>query len=361
MPSWFATIPPGLEAALVRELQSLGVRAQGLPGGARFEASLEAGALLATRLRTPSRLLLELARFPASSLDALAAGVRRVDWGPYLHPWTPLQVESSLSESHLRVREGVEQKVEHAIRDALRGPRVPGLRPRRPPQPQRLRVRIDQDEVTISLDAAGELLHFRGWRTEAGKAPIRENLAAALLYAAGWEPDEPLLDPFCGAGTIPIEAALLASGRPAWTSRAFTWQDWPALSRLEPPHTRGSSVEPAIFGSDRESRALAMATENARRARVQVRWSQLDVSAIEPPAPTGLVATNPPYGERLGQSVQGVYAAFGRSLRERFAGWRVIFLAPDAELARRVDRGVERLTTFSNGGLKVGLWVLDVG
>lgn len=360
MPSWFAVIPPGLEAALVRELASLGVRAQGVPGGARFEAGLEQGARLAALLRTPSRLLLELARFPAPNLEVLAARVRELDWRPYLEPTAPVEVEATLASSRLKVRETVQGRVEHAIRDALRGPRLPSARAGRP-EPQRVRLRVEADEALISLDAGGELLHLRGWREEAGKAPIRENLAAALLFAAGWEADEPLLDPFCGAGTIPIEAALLATGRPPWTRRRFAWQGWPALSRLALPETRrGRGAEARVFGADKDSRALGMAHENARRAGVSLSLIQSDVAVLEAPAQTGLIVANPPYGERLGQSVEGVYAAFGRTLRERFVGWRALFLSPTEALAGRVDRGVERLTTFSNGGLRVGVYALEI-
>lgn len=363
MPTWFAVIPPGLEAALVRELESLGLTAKGVPGGARFEATLEQGARLAATLRTPTSLLLELARFHAPTLEQLAARVRELDWRPYLDGTTPVKVESSLLESRLKVRDSVDSKVENAIRDALRGPRLPSMRGGgRPAEPQKVRVRVEADEALISLDAGGELLHFRGWREESVSAPIRENLAAALLFAAGWEFDEPLLDPFCGSGTVLVEAALLAAGRPPWTRRRFSWQGWPALSRLSPPDPgRGKPASVQIFGADKDSRALGIATENARRARVELRFIQSDIAQLEAPAEAGLIVTNPPYGERLGQRVDGVYAAFGRTLKERFSGWRVLFLAPGEGLARKVSPRCERLTSFSNGGIRVGVWVLELG
>ncbi len=361
MPSWFAVIPPGLEAALVRELDSLGVRARGVPGGARFEVGLEQGARLVASLRTPSSVLLELARFRAPNLDQLAARVRELDWRPYLEFDIPVKVEATLQRSQLRVRETVQGKVEHAIRDALRGPRLPTHRPGgRPAEPQIVRVRVEEDEALISLDAGGELLHRRGWREESVGAPIRENLGAALLIAAGWAPDEVLLDPFCGSGTLPIEAALMAAGRPPWTRRHFAWQRWPALARSSPPDPWKGKGEARIYGSDKDTRALGVAHENARRARVEIALRQQDVADLEPPAPTGLVVANPPYGERLGQSVGGVYVAFGRSLRERFQGWRALFLAPDPELARKVHVGAERITSFSNGGIRVGVWVVEL-
>lgn len=359
MPSWFAAIPPGLEAALARELESLGHRSKRVPGGARLEASLETGARLAATLRTPSRLLLELAEGPVSSLDALAALVRGIDWRLYLAPGAPVQLETTLRDARFRARASMDGLIEQAIQAARRGPRA-STPPRQPPEPQRVRVRVEGERALVSLDAGGELLHFRGWREAGLRAPLRENLAAALLFAAGWEPGEPLLDPFCGSGTIPIEAALLAAGRPPWTRRRFAWMEWPGLAGLSPPDpSRGRSGAASIFGADKESRALAAAHDNAERARVDISWIQADIAALQPPAPTGLLLTNPPYGERLGQRVDGVYLALGRALRERFPAWRALFLCPSPALAQKVDRDATALTTFSNGGIRVGLWVVD--
>lgn len=360
MPNWYAVIHPGLEPALERELQDLRVQATLLPGGARFQAPLRDGALLSTRLRSASRLLLELGSGAVPTLDALAGLVRSIDWRPYLLPWTPLEVVVSSQRSRLRFRDTAGKKVEHAIQDALRGPRLPGLR--RDPILQRVHLRLEDDRATLSIDAAGELLHLRGWRQASGKAPIRENLAAALLLMAGWKGDEALLDPFCGVGTLPIEAALMASGRPPWLGRGFAWQGWPALESVRLPDPRRGTGAPRvpIVGADKDSQALASAFENASRAGVAVQWTQSDVSQVSPPAATGLVIANPPYGHRLGQRVDGVYTAFGQTLRARFGGWRVLFLTPETSLARLVDRNAKLLARFSNGGLNVGIHTLTL-
>lgn len=364
MPSWFAVIPPGLESALSAELREQGVgSAQVQPGGARFQASLEAGARLSSSLRTPSRLLVELGEGRVLTLEQLGSLARSLDWRPYLEPGIPVQIECSIKESRIRFSDAASSKVEHAIADALRGPRLPGFRSGRPPDPQRITVRIQEDVARLSVDAGGDLLHTRGWRQQAGKAPIRENLASALLYVAGWRPGEPLLDPFCGAGTIPVEAALRALGRPPAPGRRYAWHAWPALRAKAGPSARprGSVEVQGIFSSDKDSRAVADARDNALRAGVSLPWSVLDVGEITPPCvEPGFIVTNPPYGERLGQSVEGVYTTFGRALRERFAGWRVLFLAPHAGLAQRVHRDARRLTTFSNGGIRVGAWAVEL-
>lgn len=353
MPTWTAIAPPGLEPVVARELTLCDVSGQVEPGGVSFDAPLTAGALLAARLRCPSRLLCVVARGKARSLDELAVLVRKVDWAPFLVRGSEPEVSVNSRQSRLHFTGAIERKVGFALKDACRG-----LRPG-PASPQRVQVRIDDDLATVSIDAGGELLHLRGWRLSAGKAPLRENLAACMLLAAGWAGDEALVDPFCGAGTLPIEAALLACDRPPWTDRRFAFETWPALARAK-LRREANPVRSGvpILGADHHAESLLKAADNARRARVDVQWLHMDVARLEAPAPTGLVVANPPYGDRLGQQVQGVYTAFGRTLRERFGAWRAIFLAPDRALATRVHRDAERVTVFSNGGIKVGLYAL---
>ncbi len=357
---WYAVAHPGLEPVVARELVGLGITGTELPGGVRFEASLEGGAALLPRLRTPSRLLLELVEGHARAPDELVALVRRVPWKTYLLPDATIEVQASVKTSRLHFKESVQKKVLHHVHDALRGPRVVD-RERRPMIAQRIAVRIEEDRGTLSLDAGGELLHFRGWRTEQGPASLRENLAAAMLVAAGWTGDEPLVDPFCGAGTLPIEAALLAANRSPYAKRRFALEEWPSLKKFKPALSASASAGVQIFGSDRDARVLAVAEANAKRAGVAVVFQRIDVADLGPPGPVGLVIANPPYGKRLGEGSEGrAYAAFGETLRGRFEGWRALFLAPDNALARSVDRSAERLLTFSNGGVRVGMYAVEV-
>ncbi|MDG1478941.1 MAG: hypothetical protein P8R54_05085 [Myxococcota bacterium] len=356
MPSWFAVATPGLEPVVCRELDAMGISGEIVVGGVLFDASLAEGARLSARARTPSRVLLRVGQGSAKSLRALADLVRSVDWSGYLMAGAEIDVTVSTRGSRLSRRDVIAAKARNAIRDATRGyKRQKPARIR-----QRLQIRIDSDKATLSLDAGGELLHRRGWRQSSVKAPLRENLAAAMLMAAGWEGDEALVDPFCGSGTLPIEAALLAAGRAPWSSRSFAWEEWPGLGGLRPERAgHGRPIAVPIIGSDKEPRAIQCSKENADRARVAVKWSVGNVSAVEAPAHLGLVATNPPYGARLGQRVRGVYHHFGRTLTERFEGWRAIFLAPNDRLACAVHPDVFRLTTFSNGGLRVGVFVIE--
>ncbi len=358
---WYAVAHPGLEPVVARELATLGVEGTIHPGGVRFEASLEVGAALLPRLRTPSRLLLELVEGPANASDQLVSLTRRVQWKLYLPPDATIEVQASVKTSRIHFREAAEKKVLHHVRESLKGPRVVE-RERRPTVTQRIALRIEDDKATLSLDAGGgDLLHFRGWRTEQGPASLRENLAAAMLYAAGWSGDEPLVDPFCGSGTIPIEAALLASGRSPYVRRTFALDEWPTLKKFKRTLPPPRPITVPILGYDRDSRVLAAATANARRAGVQVAFAQREVIDLGPPAPGGLVIANPPYGKRLGEGSEGrAYAEFGEALRGRFEGWRVLFLSPDAGLAAKVHRDAERLLFFSNGGVRVGMYALEV-
>ena len=357
MLDWTAIAHPGLEAVVARELADAG-RAPVLDRGAvTFQASLEDGAALAGRLHTPDRLLLRVVQGPARSYEQLAALVRRADWTPYLRARMPIEVAVSSRKSKLRHRDAVSRKVERALADALRGA---GPTPKGKLPTQRVQVRLDEDHAEVSICAGGELLHRRGWRSRAGKAPLRENLAASLLFIAGWEPGEALLDPFCGSGTLPIEAALLAQRAGPFVGRTLACAAWPACKGPAAPPRRPGAADELLVGSDREPKALAAADAQGRAAGVLVRWQHLDVREVEPPAPTGVVVTNPPYGRRLGENVRGVYVTFGHVLRERFAGWRAVFLSPTPDLARRVDRHAERITAFSNGGTKVGVYGLEL-
>jgi putative N6-adenine-specific DNA methylase len=360
LPDWIATAHPGLEPVIARELSDHVHRGPIEPGAVPFTATLASGAALARRLHTPGRLQVQVTSGRVSTYGELAALVRRADWSPFLGRHTEVDVRVSSRESRLHHKDAIEKKVSYALRDAARklppGPRKGGHRGGR--LHQRLHVRLLGDIATLSMDAGGELLHRRGWRQAQGKASLRENLASALLVLAGWEPDEPLLDPFCGAGTIPIEAALMARGQGPFVGRRLACEDWPSVT--QPPSRRpASAVTVQISGFDKEPTAMDQSNENARRASVSIDFRLFDVAHLEAPAPLGLIVTNPPYGQRLGVDVGGVYAALGRALTGPLAGWRAVFLSPHASLARKVHPDAVRLTTFKNGGISVGVWAVE--
>jgi putative N6-adenine-specific DNA methylase len=204
------------------------------------------------------------------------------------------------------------------------------------------------------------LLHKRGYRQAVAKAPLRETLAAALLMASGWDKATPLLDPFCGSGTIPIEAALMALGIPPGVNRSFAFMNWPGydqtLFKLQRSETSRHSAPP-ILASDRDAGAVDMAHENARRAGVEdfIEFKCLAVSSIQPPEKPGWVVTNPPYGLRIseGKDLRNLYAQFGNVLRRLCPGWNLSVLCNDAVLLGQMHLELDTLTGFVNGGIGV--------
>lgn len=350
---------PGLEPALADELAELGLRGRIEVGGVELPADARAMWAVHLHSRLAGRVWVRVARFGATQLEQLAAGVRRAPWSRWAHPRQPVEVRVASSGSRLRHREAIEKKVAHAIADALRGPRLPTGRP--PREPVGVLVRIVDDRVEVSVDASGDLLHRRGWRQATAKAPLRENLAAAVLRLVGWAPGEALVDPMCGSGTFPIEAATIAMGLPPGGARGFAFERWPshdaaawaAFQRRRPAVLDTSAP---IVGTDRDPGAVEAARGNARRARVadRVVLRAVDFRDLEPPAPTGLLVANPPYGERVSGAAP-VFAELGRTLRARWAGWRFALLVPDRGLLGRLRLPTRELARFRNGGIPVAL------
>jgi putative N6-adenine-specific DNA methylase len=218
---------------------------------------------------------------------------------------------------------------------------------------------------TVSMDSSGALLHRRGYRLATAKAPLRETLASAMVMASGWDRISPLLDPFCGSGTIPIEAALLARRVPAGFSRRFAFMDWPNFDSrpwdelLVHAGKAIASDIPKIFASDRDAGAIQAAQANAERAGVAdcIGFSREAISAIDPPPGPGWVVTNPPYGVRLKKTndLRNLYAQLGKVLRIRCPGWHVTVLCDRVQLIRSTGLEFDKGISMKNGGLKVRL------
>ncbi len=361
----FAAITPGLEGALAEELAALAGRpARQVPGGACLEGSLEDAAGLVLWARTPAHLRVRLGAVPARSTQQLAAGLRALDWSQVLHPGQRVTVRATLRGARFRA-DAAEAQVRRAAEAATRGRR---LSHRRPPPPQAVHLRVVDGLATVSLDAADGPLHKRGYRRATAGAPIRENLAAALLLAAGWVPGAPLADPMCGAGTFSIEAAWMSRDRaPGLDHRppVCRWPGFPdgAWRALLAEARRAEGVPAPIYTADRNPGAVRATRENARRAGVlgdlALERADLTRPAGPLPGPKGLVIVNPPYGARIAdrRRLHGLYRVLGRGLAARFPGWRLAALAPEKALAGRLLPRMEELLTFKNGGIPVGFYV----
>jgi putative N6-adenine-specific DNA methylase len=361
---YFVSIQPGLEAALEDELSEFGLSSKRDAGGVEVSGDREMLHKIHLWSRLASRVTVRVGAFPAKTLDELARRVRALHWERYAQVRQPVVVRVTAHKSRLRHRETVARKVTLAIQDALRGPRVSRGRP--PREALLVVIRIVEDRVVVSVDASGEGLHRRGWRREGGAAPLRENLAAGVLRMLQWAPGEPLVDPMCGSGTFPIEAATIAQGKAPGIDRSFGFELWPSHERSAWHKTKARAARHqkpgaggGFFGSDRDKEAIDRARMNARRAglRDQISWLCCPVGERQPPLGSpGLLVMNPPYGKRLAKGqAASVYAGIGRAMRQDWSGWRVGILLPRTSLLKDLALPVEPVATFAHGGLRVTL------
>ncbi len=335
-------------------------------GGVEFRGSLADVYRANLHLRIASRVLLRLGSFYADTFSDLRRRAGRLPWKEYLTAGQAVSIRISCHKSRLFHSAAVGERILEAIGVALG--RVPQQERFEPEQEfhlaQLIIVRLVENRCTIHLDSSGPLLHRRGYRLAGGKAPLRETLAAGLLLASGWDRRSPLLDPFCGSGTIAIEAALLARRIPPGVRRRFAFMDWPnfdperwaeMLKSIPAPPERPLE----IIASDRDRGAIEAARANAERAGVKesIEFSSRAISAIEPPRRPGWVVTNPPYGVRLRASgdLEKLYARFGKVLREKCGGWKIAMLGTSAGLLRATGLKFDSEIPTRNGGLKVKL------
>lgn len=376
--SLFAVAAPGLEEVVAEEVEGLGVEARREAGGVAWEGDLASLYAANLHLRVASRVLVRVACFRARSFIELERHARRIDFSPYLDPARGVRLRVASRKSRLYHEGAIAERFARWIaEDAGIGGVAAALKGEEDEQEgddPLLLIRFSRDECVISADSSGDLLHRRGYRRAVAKAPLRETLAAALLAAAGWSPDVPLLDPFCGSGTVPIEGALLARRIPPGLAsadrapRRFAFERWrgfdPALWEDTVAKARACIRESAtvpIVGSDRDAGAIAAARDNARRAGVDadIRFEVRPLSTIDPPAGPGVLVTNPPYGVRVGEAapLRDLYAALGRTARQRLPGWTIAFLSADPALDRQTELGLEERLRTVNGGIAVSLRV----
>jgi putative N6-adenine-specific DNA methylase len=356
---------------VARELSALGEKPRIDEGGVTWEGDARSVMRANLWLRTASRVLVRVARFKATAFYELERRAKTIPWERYLAPGARAEFRVTARKSKLYHSDAIAERLTTSLGKRAKGTPDAGHRMSHGGGSHLFVVRAVRDEFTISADASGELLHMRGYRQAVGKAPLRETLAAALLMAAEWKGDSPLVDPFCGSGTIPIEGALLARRIPPGLHRRFAFMAWPTFdSRVwdELIADAKSGIEPRaparILGSDRDDGAIAAATANAVRAGVaeDIAFSVRPISAIEPPEQRGLVASNPPYGVRIsGKSdVRNVYAQLGKVLRTRWFGCRVALYAPEPRLVEHTGIDASEVIRTSNGGIRVSAYVGEV-
>ncbi|HEU4800871.1 MAG TPA: hypothetical protein VFS94_09570 [Gemmatimonadales bacterium] len=368
MHSCFAVTAPGIEAITAAELRALGIEPDGTePGGVSFRAAPADLFRLNLQLRTASRLLLRLDSFHARTFPELERHAKALPWHEVLRSGDQVAFRVTSRKSKLYHQGGIAERLARAAASAVEGLAAVRWPPDDAPAEanlQRLIVRVFRDEVTVSADASGELLHRRGYRQAAGKAPLRETLAAAMLMGSGWTGDRPLADPFAGSGTIPIEAAMLARRIPPGRARSFACEQWPLLAGADTAtirHELSSEVMPAssvpIRALDRDAGAIAACRANAERAGVlsDLDIAQQPISALELSGVPGLLLTNPPYGMRIGEAMRlrDLYARLGQLLRRDGAGWMVGVLVAHPQFERQLGLPLEETFSTVTGGIRI--------
>lgn len=363
----FAITAPGISRIAARELADIGLEvAEVEPAGVTFKGGLREVYAANLRLRTVSRVIVRLARFQGRTFAELERHSAKIPWSKFIAPGRKFEVRVTSRKSRLYHSDAVAERVARAVRDGTGAEPAEGApsEEHEGETSQLIIVRLDRDECTVNMDSSGALLHMRGYRRAVAKAPMRETIAAAMLLACEWRADEPLFDPFCGSGTIPIEGAMLARRIPPGLDRVFAFQQWPwieagvwARMRREAEGDILASVGASIIGTDRDEGAIRAAAENAARARVEgdIEFVVSPVSEANVDAGPGWVITNPPYGVRVGTSreLRNLYARFGSVLRERFGGWRLAFLSADHALEAQMRMELETLFRTTNGGIPV--------
>jgi 23S rRNA (guanine2445-N2)-methyltransferase / 23S rRNA (guanine2069-N7)-methyltransferase len=378
--SFLATAPAGVEPLLAAELADLGAAApQPVRGGIRFRGSLELAYRACLWSRTASRVLLQLAEFPAADAEALYTGLHDLPWEEHLAANGTLAVDFSGGGPGIDHTHFGAQRVKDAIVDRFRA-RVgqrPGVEPRRPDL--RIHARWQRGQATVGIDLSGDSLHRRGYREAIVTAPLKETLAAALLLKAGWPviagEGGPLLDPLCGSGTLAIEAAWIAGDHaPGLLRDHWGFSGWLGhipvlwnrlLAEARDRRETGRARIPLILASDHDPKAVRAASINAGRAGVagHIRIERRAWTAVvPPPGPPGLLIANPPYGERLGEpdELDTLYVQLGDRLKSHFHGWRAALFTGNPEQGKRMGLRAVKTHVFHNGPLECRLLQFQV-
>jgi putative N6-adenine-specific DNA methylase len=352
--------PPGLEAELFAEARERGFKAaKRVEGGVTVMGGWPEVWRANLELRGCGHVLARIGSFRAMHLAQLDKRARKFPWGDVLRKDVAVHVEASCTRSRIYHSNAAAQRIAKAIAEELGAPVKPDAG-------VIVKVRIEDDLCTISIDRSGESLHQRGHKEAVGKAPLRETLAALFLRRCGFDGTEPVADPMCGSGTFVIEAAEMAAGLKPGRSRHFAFEQLATFDAAawEKMRAAGSTDSPSVrfFGSDRDAGAVRMAAENAARAGVgeYASFKQQPVSDFAPPeGPPGLVIVNPPYGTRIGDKkpLFALYGALGQTLRSRFSGWRVGIVTTDQQLAAATGLDLSPSgPPVLHGGLRVRLF-----
>jgi putative N6-adenine-specific DNA methylase len=371
----FVASAPGLEPLLVEELRTLELEVErALPGGVELVGDPDVLARVLLGCGLGMRVLVRIAAFSAREFDKLERALERVEWLRWIRPGARVEVRATARRARLHHTGALAERVELAIGRTLELGEGEAQG-----EPTVVHLRNDRDRIELSIDACGAPLHKRGWRLEPGKAPLREDIARALLQLVGFTPGTALIDPVAGSGTLVIEAATIAAGMLPGAARQFACMDWPgfdaacfARARARSAGAPGHEQAP-LLGRDRNEGAVTIALANAGRAGVDsiVQFEARSLGDRSLPhllrrheGPLALVG-NPPWGQRVGDigRLRNLYASFGNLARSmsQHRPLAIGLVTPDRMLAGATGLGLEARVWTDQGGTRIGLFTGRIG
>lgn len=354
----------GLESVLKREIYDLGYEITEVQDGkVIYTGDPEAVCLSNIHLRTAERVLLVVGRFPATTFEELFQGIKEIQWEKWLPKNAKFWVTKASSvKSKLFSPSDIQSITKKAMVERMKGYYKLNWFPEDGPAFP-LRIFIMKDEVTVTIDTTGASLHKRGYRTETGKAPISETLAAALIMLTPWRGDRILVDPFCGSGTFPIEAAMIAANMAPGMRRHFTAEAWTDLipremwteAKADAEAEVNLDIETDIQGYDIDGDVVKIARQNARRAGVEslIHFQQRPLKELHHPKKYGFIITNPPYGERLEDksALPPLYQDIGR-VYQNLDAWSMFLITSYEDAERYIGKKAQKNRKIYNGMIK---------
>lgn len=379
MVNLFATCPKNLEGLLEEELIFLGAKeTKQTVAGVKFTGDLELTYRVCLWSRLANRILLPLAKFDVVSADDLYKGVKQIKWLEHLDPEDSILIDFNGTSFAIKNSHFGALKAKDAIVDQIR--KATGKRPSIAKEDPDLRINIYlyRDIATVSIDLSGDSLHRRGYRLSPGAAPLKENLAAAILYRSNWlefaRAGKPLFDPLCGSGTILIEAAMIALDyAPGLLRKSFGFNKWKKhdnrvwkkliIEAKERRKEGESNFKAKIFGSDADSKAISIAKECIQIAGLE-KFIAVDIRKINkvtaPSDAAGIIITNPPYGKRLEKGLTDLYQDLGNVFRENFLNWELALFTGNPEISKKIGIRPYKTYNFFNGTIPCKLLLFHI-
>lgn len=369
--SLFVTCPRGLEAPLSQELEQLKCQdIRAVDGGVACKGGMEQVYRINLHSRTASRVLLRLTKSGYRNEQVIYKAAKNIRWTDWFDLEQTFKVKVEGKRAQVKSLDFVGLKIKDAVCDVFRDacgarPSVGKIRP-----DIRIHAFIDERDIQIFIDTSGEALFKRGYRQDTGEAPMRENLAAGLLLLAGYDGSQPFQDPFCGSGTIVIEAAWIATRRAPGLMRRFGFEklkNFDAALWKKLQHEAETQIRPAsapISGSDNDRHMIRAAVANAQAAEVDtfIRFEVKDAQDTRPNGEGGILISNPPYGVRLAevQALQALYPQLGAWLKQHYAGWLAGMFTGDRDMPKFMRLSPKRKIPLYNGNLDCRLFLMDM-